>query len=230
MAALLQRALHAGLKTLPDGDDVPQRIDLLVIGAAHRAGVRAAEEEELRVVRRLRDHAEQIVNVIGLLDLIQPRDEPGVGDLGIELLIGLRQRGELLRLRVDERDPRLTRDELAALFRRRALGVEVLVVVNVHRVRVGVPVPDEPLVGWILHDGALHLVRDLGGVLLGLLRHIAAREILLREIGQHPGDQNAEEKQKRDLKDDAAPVFSLVTVLFHGCLRYRPRSGCSLSS
>ena len=183
---------------------MPQRVDLLIIGAAHRPGVCAAEEEKLGVKRFLRHHAEQIVHVIGLLDLVQPCDEPGIGDLGIQLLILLRQRLQLFGGSIYQRQLGMPLLQQPALFGGHAVGGELLVIVDVHGVGVVVPVPDHPFERRVLHDRAPHFVRDLGGVELRLMPHALAGEFMLGKICQKSRHQHAERKQNRDLQDETA--------------------------
>ena len=53
MAGVRDRLSHGLRLALRHGDDIAERIDLLIVRAAHRTGVRAAEQEELPVKRLL---------------------------------------------------------------------------------------------------------------------------------------------------------------------------------
>ena len=98
MALVVPRISHGFLLAfiVGHGNYLAQRIDFQIVGAAHCAGIGRAEKEILRLVRIVGQYAEQEIDVIRTLDLIDAGDQPGIGDLRAELLILLRQRLDLL--------------------------------------------------------------------------------------------------------------------------------------
>ena len=95
MTGILQCVPHGVLLAFGNRDDVPQRINLLIGSTADSTFVRTAEQEKLRVVGLPGGDAEQIVDVAGTFDLIDARDQPGIGNFGIEPLILLWHGGDL---------------------------------------------------------------------------------------------------------------------------------------
>ena len=158
---MLAGAFHRLLLALRNRNDHAQRIDLFIIRPPDRAGIGAAEEEELAVVGLVGQHAEEVVDVIDLLDLIDAREQPGIADLGIQLLILLRELGEFVHAEVLQLNTRIAADEGLIPVLRQGPGAVVDIVLDLHFAAVLIPVVQQPAVGRILAHGQIHLVGDL---------------------------------------------------------------------
>ena len=169
--------LHGSLLALCYVHRDAQGIDLFIVGAAHRIGLCAAEEEHLAGIRRLSRHTKQIVHVVGLLDFVNSGDEPAIEDLSAELLVFLRQGLQRLHACVAKLQIRYVGGKQAALLLGFGSGGEIGVVLKIQLPGVVIPILQQPRIGWKLCHRAAGLPRNLRGKDLGLLLHTAFRQL-----------------------------------------------------
>ena len=110
------------------------------------------------VIRILRHHAEEVVQVICGLRVINPVYQPGIDDLGIEFLV-LRRKGlDILRACIIGQKVRLALGETGIFFLSRcASGIDG-VIIEVQFVVMLVPIAQEPIVRRKIVNEALQVL------------------------------------------------------------------------
>ena len=202
---------HAGLLALAYFGSDPYRIYLLVFRPSHRSGISSAEDEELIFIRRLRAYAEQIIHIVHLFYLVGACDEPGIDDLGIQLLIPLRKSLYLFCTRVLKIERWLMGHQEPDLFLCPAPADIVLVVVDVHFTGMFDPVVEKPRIRRVLHDRHAYFLCSHLCLLFGHSGDQSDRIVDLCKVGKYAGQYNAQGKHHCHLYDYADfPVASLL--------------------
>ena len=199
---------HGLLQALPYRRHRPERIDLLVLRAACGARIRRAEEEELRVVGLVRDRAEKKIHPVSLLDLVDPCDQPGIGDFRVEFSVLRRHVHDVLRGDVSDLKARIMLRQDPAFFQRLRRFAESDVVFDVQIVRILIPVAQEPPVGGILLHRQDHFVRGSDRQVFHIPPDRSFGRDALHRVHDAARHENSRDKQDHDLTKQA-PVFLL---------------------
>ena len=194
-----------------------QRVRLLILRAALRAGRGGAEQEKLPVVGLVRQQAEQVIGLIGTRDVVDPRDQPAVDDLRVELLILGRQGVDGVGSGVIHQQLRVARLQRPAFpLGRGAFGRKFHIIFDIQLGAVRVPVVQQPFVGGIFAHGVHHVRGNIRAEGLRLLLHVAFGVKTLGKVGDDTGHQTADDKKYGDLRDDA----DLILFLCHCILSW----------
>ena len=123
------------------------RIDLSRSVAPHVAGLGGNEEQQQPLVRLLRHDTENVGGLMGLFQLVDIRNQSGIADLGVKLLILLRERFHIPRSRIFRRKARIPLEKDPGFLRRNGIPAVWGVVLDVHLCIMLIPVFKQPVMG-----------------------------------------------------------------------------------
>ena len=175
------------------------RIDLTRFVAAHVVFTLGNEQDDPLVIRLLGHDAEQIICIIRLLHPVDSCDQPGVGDLRVQLLILLRKRLHILCRGIFRQKVRMAFHQETVFLGRPGIRAVIGIVLDVHLRVVFVPVVEHPFTGRILLDMAPQIHRDMLRVFLKLVSHVSHGERIQRVKRQQTDRHHSSDEEHCDL-------------------------------
>ena len=116
------------------------------------------EGKKLLLVRLLCHHTEKVIQIVGHLHIVDPVYEPGIDDLGIELLILRREGLNLLSGRIFQIEFRMTSYEQNIFLLCPCAVIVDCVILDIHIFSMLVPIAQQPVVCRIIVNKAFQIL------------------------------------------------------------------------